>query len=195
MSRIGIFGGTFDPMHIGHLFIANEFIRKLNLDKVIIVPAFISPHKIDVNTLFPTEIRLEIIKKSIADNNKFILDDFEIKNNTPSYTINTINYIKEQYPNSNLYLLIGTDQLKNFHNWHKYEEILKMTTLIIARRHTDEKNINENINYIELNNGYIDISATDIREKIKNNGDITKWIHQNAIETINNYVLTNDIIG
>ncbi len=195
MRRIGIFGGTFDPMHIGHLFIANEFIKELILDKIIFVPAYISPHKIDINPLFPTEIRLEIIKKSIVDNNKFMLDDFEIMNNIPSYTINTINHIKEQYPNSNLYLLIGTDQLLNFHNWYKYDEILKLTTLVVARRHTEIKIINENIKYIELNNEYIDISATDIRDKIKNNNDWTRWIHQNAIETINNYVLTNDIIG
>lgn len=172
MQKIGIYGGSFDPIHIGHLIIAQSFVEQFDIDKCIFIPAFLSPHKSGENTfLHPTE-RLDIVKIAIKRNPKFAVNDFEIKSGKSVYTIETVKKLKTEYPESSFFLLIGSDQLLSFKKWYKYEELAKEVQIVVARRMIDESNkILENkelddIRALELISPIIEISSTEIRDRV-----------------------------
>jgi nicotinate-nucleotide adenylyltransferase len=131
--KIGILGGTFNPIHIGHLILAEEAREKLGLDKVVFVPAFLPPHK-DNSDIAPAGERLEMVKLAIAGNKYFLVSDSEIKRDGRSYTIDTIKEFKTKYPHDELYFIIGSDLLKYLDDWKDLNEIIKMVKFIAATR-------------------------------------------------------------
>lgn len=131
--KIGILGGTFNPIHIGHLILADEAREKLGLDKVIFVPTYLPPHK-DNSNIAPASGRFEMIKLAIKENNFFSVSDAEIKRNGRSYTIDTIKEFKQRYPKDDLYFIIGSDLLKYLDEWKDLGEIIKMVKFIAATR-------------------------------------------------------------
>lgn len=178
MKKIALYGGSFDPIHIGHLITANNVVEKLNLDKLIFIPSNITPLK--NSTLKASNIdRYNMIEKSINENNYFLVSDYEIKQNTISYTYNTIIHFQKNYPNSELYFLIGTDRVKDLEQWYKINELAKIVTFIFVARDREkiESIVQKNefykrINYIILTIPTIELSSTDIRNKIKNKKNI-----------------------
>ena len=178
-KNLGLFGGTFDPIHYGHLGIAELFLEKCNLEKCIFIPAKVSPFKIqNKDVLYSSNERFNLIKKAIAYNPKFEISDFEINNeNEISYSINTIRYFYSKYSNYKLFFLIGTDQALNFNKWKEYDNILKIVQVVIANRPEEiseaERKIIDDIfenKEIWLNNKIFSVTATEIRKKLKMNG-------------------------
>lgn len=165
--KIGILGGTFNPIHIGHLILAEEAREKLGLDKVIFVPTFLPPHK-DNSNIAPASDRLTMIKLAIEGNKYFIVSDLEIKRNGRSYTIDTINEFKEKFGSDDLYFIIGSDLLKYLEEWKDLNEIIKIVKFIAATRpgYPLEK-IPSYINTLPIR--AVDISAFEIRECVKEN--------------------------
>lgn len=169
--KIGLYGGTFDPIHIGHLIMAENFIDELQLDVLFLIPNKISPFKTNSTLLFDDQERIEFIKASIEGNPKILVDDYEIKKEQISYTINTVEYFSKKYPQSELYLMIGTDQAANFHLWKDFKNILRFCKLAICRRSFENEKY-EFMNYVDqsllifLHNPIIEISSTHIRERI-----------------------------
>ncbi len=168
MQNIGIFGGTFDPFHIGHLTIVKCFIEKCSLDKCFIVPAKCSPFKVDKNNLYNNNERIKTIKKYIKGIDKLEISLYEVNNPNPvSYTIDTINYYKNKYNIADIFLLIGYDAAIHFEKWKDYKTILDIAGIVIANRGEDnDKEILKKIfvnGYIDLNNPLINISSTSIR--------------------------------
>jgi len=172
MQKIGIFGGTFAPFHIGHLTIVKCFIEQCELDKCYIVPNKCSPFKTDVDILHSNAKRLEIIEKNIIDIHNMELCLYELNNEVEiSYSIDTIKYFREIYTAADLFLLIGNDVALHFGKWKNYEEILEMVKIVIAAR--DDKHNEDNNKqldkifgvwgYILLENPIVDISSTAIR--------------------------------
>lgn len=131
--KICLFGGTFDPPHIGHLLIAQTICEAESFDKILFIPVNIPPHK-SVNTLL--EDRLKMLEIAIDDNPNFEISDIEIKRGGVSYTIDTIRTIKKQYniSSNKISYLIGSDSLLNFHNWKDPEKILEECQIIVAIR-------------------------------------------------------------
>lgn len=131
--KICLFGGTFDPPHIGHLLIAQTICEAESFDKILFIPVNIPPHK-SVNTLL--EDRLNMLEIAIDDNPNFEISDIEIKRGGVSYTIDTIRTIKKQYNicSNKISYLIGSDSLLNFHNWKDPEKILEECQIIVAIR-------------------------------------------------------------
>ncbi|MCL2039453.1 MAG: nicotinate (nicotinamide) nucleotide adenylyltransferase [Bacteroidetes bacterium] len=171
MQNIGIFGGTFDPFHIGHLTIVECFIEKCSLDECFIVPAKCSPFKIYKDNLYTDNERIKIIEKHIKGIKKIQISLYEINNSNPvSYAVDTLNYYKNKYNGANIFLLIGYDAAINFSEWKDYKMILDIAKIVIANRSEyNNKELLEHIftnGYIELNNPNIDISSTDIRKNI-----------------------------
>lgn len=131
--KVCLFGGTFDPPHIGHLLIAQTICEAESFDKILFIPVNIPPHK-SVNT--PLEDRLKMLNIAVQDNPNFEISDIEIKRGGVSYTIDTIKKIKQEYniKSTKLSYLIGSDSLLNFHNWRDPEKILDECQIIVAIR-------------------------------------------------------------
>lgn len=174
--KIGIAGGSFNPIHIGHLIIIEHFREQMSLDKVIIIPAAVSPSKVDTSDEYlDAEHRLELIKNAIADNPALELDTFEIDKQGISYTIDTIRYLKEKHPNDELFLLMGEDQAIAFDKWKDWQLIAQLTQICVAPRKVygfDTKTVNAIFGTIEkkpviINSPLIEISSTEIRKRMR----------------------------
>lgn len=165
--RIGIVGGTFNPIHIGHLILAEEAREKLKLDKIIFVPAYFPPHK-DNSDIAPASHRYKMISLAIKTNRYFLLSDTEIKRDGKSYTIDTLRELKKIYPDDELFFIIGSDLLKYLDDWKDLSEIIKMVSFIAATRpgYPLEK-IPSYISTIPIR--AVDICGFEIRNAIKEN--------------------------
>jgi nicotinate-nucleotide adenylyltransferase len=163
--RIGILGGTFNPIHIGHLILAEEAREKLGLDRIIFVPAYLPPHKDDAD-LAPAPLRMKMIKIAIKGNRNFSVSDIEIKRDGRSYTIDTLKEFKKLYPRDELYFIIGSDLLTYLKDWKDLGEIIKMVKFVAATRpgYPLEK-IPAHISTIPIR--AVDVSGFQIRRAIK----------------------------
>ncbi|MFZ1291070.1 MAG: nicotinate-nucleotide adenylyltransferase [Melioribacteraceae bacterium] len=166
METIGIFGGTFDPIHFGHLITAQTLLEKRNLSKIIFVPSYISPHKINYNYSDPIH-RLEMTKLATESNPNFEVSDFEINRDEISYSYNTLLEFSKTY--KNMELIIGFDNLVTFDTWHKPDEIIKLAKLVVLKRTYDKeiKSAHKFFGEAEfINTPTIEISSTEIRNRI-----------------------------
>lgn len=196
--RIGIFGGSFNPPHLGHRRLADEMMEAAALDKMLIIPAGIPPHK-NTDELISTEHRFEMCKLAFNDD-KYIISDIEYQRQGKSYTVDTVAEIRKIYPDDELFLIIGSDMLLSFHRWYRYEDILKEVTLCVATREneilTDEllKYANETL---KLSENEIIISqiapfvcsSTAIRSEIRQGQNVSDYVDTD----VSDYIIRNDI--
>ena len=134
--KILLYGGTFDPPHKGHLHLLKTAINFLNPDKVVVMPAGIPPHKNASST--PATLRLAMCEYFMGLGKKVSISDWEIAQKGKSYTIDTISYLKQCYPNGKVYLLIGSDMLTSFTTWRNWEQIMQECIIIALCRETQE---------------------------------------------------------
>lgn len=181
--KIGILGGTFNPIHIGHLILAEEAREKLKLDKVIFVPAYLPPHK-DKSEIAPAKYRYKMIKLAIKKNRYFSVSDMEIKRDGRSYTIDTIREFKKIYGQDELYFIIGSDLLKYLDEWKDLDEIIKMVRFIVATRpgYPLEK-IPSHISTIPIR--AMDVSGFEIRKAIKEGKSFRYLVPEAVFKYIN----------
>jgi len=167
MSKVGIFGGTFDPIHHGHLITAQSVREIQDLDKIIFIPSFISPHKAAVNSASP-EHRMNMLKLAVEGVDFFEVSDYEIKKEGISYTIDTLKEFKKNY--DELEFIIGYDNIFKFHTWKNPDEIMKIAKILVLKRRSSlppphkDKYV-KSASFVETRG--IEISATDIRERVK----------------------------
>lgn len=186
--RIAIYGGSFNPMHIGHEKIVDYVLNNLNMDKVIIIPVGIPSHR--ENNLEQSDTRLKICKEIFKGNKKIEVSDIEIKSEGKSYTYDTLLKLIDLYgENNEFFEIIGEDSLKSLKTWKNYEELLKICKFIVFRRKDDENiQIDEeflnNKNIIILENEYYNISSTEIRNMVKNNEDISNFVNKKVKKLI-----------
>lgn len=186
---IGIFGGSFDPIHIGHLITTLFVKEKRNLDKIFFVPTFISPLKQNQTTTNELH-RLKMIELAIENIDGFFVSDFELKQKNISYTIDTINEFKKTY--NDIELIIGYDNFLVFDKWLKPDDILKKVKVVVMKRH-NELQIDKNNFYrdkmIFVDTPTIEISSTEIRNRIKQNLSVDFFIP----EKVKDYILKNGL--
>ncbi len=167
MSKVGIFGGTFDPIHNGHLITAQSVREMRKLDKIIFIPSFVSPHKADVKSSSP-EHRLNMIKLATEEVDFFDFSEYEIKKGGISYTVDTLREFKEIY--DELEFIIGYDNIFKFNSWKNPDEIVKLTKILVLRRKSSLPPPHHD-KYVEsalfVQTRGIEISATDIRVRVK----------------------------
>lgn len=156
--QIAIFGGSFDPPHIGHQTIAKKAIKKLDIDLLIVVPAYLNPLKI--KSFLDAKTRFNLLKKLFSKNEMIKVSKFEIKQDRPVYSIETIKYIKKKYKPSKIYLIIGADNYKTFHLWNNYEEIKELVELVVVTRDGYKYKKDENVKRLKVD---IKISSTELR--------------------------------
>jgi nicotinate-nucleotide adenylyltransferase len=131
--QVGILGGSFDPVHMGHLGLAQEIYKKFDLDQVLFIPAFQTPHK-KTAPLASSIHRLEMLKLALKDSSHFSISDKEIHRKEVSYTIDTLNDLQIEFPNSKLFLIIGYDNLFKLDSWKDALKIMKKYTIVVASR-------------------------------------------------------------
>lgn len=188
-TKIGIMGGTFDPIHNGHLIIAENSRINFNLEKILFIPTGLPAHKIE-NEITYSDYRYEMVLLSINSNPYFTVSPMEIERMGITYTIDTIKNLQKLNKNAEYYFIMGEDSLYNFHKWKDYRELLNICKFIVAKRKNENSKLEERIK--ELNNicensiyllesPMIDISSTDIRERIIQNKPI-KYLVPEAVE-------------
>jgi len=173
--RIGVFGGTFDPPHLGHLILAAEASSQMKLDKLLWVLTPDPPHKRDQH-LTPIEIRFDLVKLSLMDDPTFEMCRVDLDRPGPHYTLDTVKLIKREYPGADVFYLIGGDSLHDYPNWHKAPELLdELSGLGVMRRPGDQVDmsllesqipgISQKIHFIEA--PLLEIASHQIRRRIR----------------------------
>lgn len=134
MHKIGILGGSFDPIHYGHLVAANVARDTFNLEKVIFVPVGTPPHKLKQNMAAAAD-RVAMVRNALVGNKFFTVSDLEIKRSGKSYTLDTLKEMRQIYPEARLYLILGADAFCEFHTWHRPEDIILLCDFIVVGRY------------------------------------------------------------
>lgn len=184
--KIGVFGGSFNPIHIAHLIIA-EFIReKYSLDKVIFVPVGKPSHR--ENNLLDSKHRYNMLKLAIEDNEKFEISDIEIKDINTSYTIETLRKLQKIYKEDDFFEIIGGDSADYIEEWKEWKEILKLSKILVFGRKGYKEKQYENMFYVD--NPVIEISASKIREMLKKREGICKYYLDKKVY---NYIIKNNL--
>jgi nicotinate-nucleotide adenylyltransferase len=174
--KIGIYGGTFDPIHHGHLILAREAREKLGLEKLIFVPARIAPHK--RAPFASAEMRLSMLQAAVAGEKGLEVDDCELRRPPPSYTIDTVESVQQREPGAEIYYLIGEDNLAGLGNWRQFDRLQKIVRFVVLDR-----------TGAQATHGYpiiarkIDISATGIRKRIAS-GQPIRYLVPESVEEI-----------
>ena len=166
--NLALYGGTFDPIHHGHLILAREAVEQLGLERVIFIPAGLSPHKL-ARTPAPAALRLAMLAAALADEPRFVLDDSELRCPGPSFTIDTVERIAAGFPGARLHYLIGADNLRELHTWRRIDDLRRLVQFTVFGRGTDGTNATDGFPMIARR---IDISATDIRARVARGASI-----------------------
>lgn len=196
--KLGLIGGTFNPIHLGHLIIS-EYIREaFELDQVIFIPSGNPPHKL-IKEIISTEHRKRMVEIATESNPNFLVSSIEINRVGKSYTVDTIRELKSLYPDDQLYFIIGADSLFELTSWKDFKILANITTFLLCERPgLDEEEIynkisdlkneyNTNIMYIKV--PLVDISSTSIRERVKSHQSF-KYL---VTEGVEDYIKRNNL--
>jgi nicotinate-nucleotide adenylyltransferase len=190
-KRIGIFGGTFDPIHLGHLIVAQQAAEKLGLDQVIFIPAGQPPHKRG-EKLSPARDRYKMVRLGIKGHRLFKVSDIELKSRGSSYTVNTLKALKSKYKTAGLFLLLGMDQARLLSTWKEPQDLFELATVCVLSRpgfsrEEVEPRWRKRIRFLPVSR--IDISATGIRDRARRMQTIRFLVP----ETVAGYIKNNKL--
>ena len=162
--RIGIFGGTSDPPHVGHLIVASDACEALELDRLLFIPSAAPPHK-KGQVQAGAEARLEMVRAAIAGDSRFEADDIELRREGASYTVDTLRVLHERYPDAELFFILGVDQLRELDTWREPGEVARLARLAAVSR-GGEPPPETSYPIVDVPVTRIDVSSTQIRRRI-----------------------------
>lgn len=167
--KIGIFGGTFDPPHVGHLIVADEVRSELKLDAILFIPAKRSPHKLDRKPA-PAAKRLKLLSLATRDTPHFIISELELRRGGISYTVDTLEKLHRKNPKDEFFLIIGMDNLRSFHTWRSPDKIIGLASVVVmtragVRRIRVPRALKKRTILCAVPD--IDVSSSDIRKRIR----------------------------
>ena len=178
LKKIAIYGGTFDPVHHAHLILARDAIETLGLDKVILVPAAISPLK-KAAPVAGGEVRLAMLKAAIKGEPEFEVDECELLRQPPSYTIDTVEKIRRRECDAAIYCLIGEDNVEQLPRWHRFADLEKTVRFVVLDRSGKQP-----LHSYQLIHRRIDISATEIRRRVAQRESIRYLVPESVEEIV-----------
>jgi len=185
--KIGIMGGTFDPIHNGHLILGRDALDALDLHKLIFIPNSCSPHKLGGPTA-PAELRAAMARAAIEGEPGFEIDEVEVLRGGVSYAVDTVLHLRNLHPEADLFYLIGEDNLRELHTWRRIEELRLMAQLVVMARFAGESGGTAHP-YITLHQRRIDISATEVRQRIAKGQSIRYLVPDKVRDIIENHQL------
>jgi nicotinate-nucleotide adenylyltransferase len=180
--RIGVFGGTFDPPHVGHLLLASDAREALRLDTLIFVPAATQPFKVHTPSVASPQDRLEMVRLAVADDANYTVDDTEIKRKGLSFTVDTLEHLSAKYPAAELFLLLGEDALAGVDQWRNVGRVRELATLAVMRRSGPEGTpaaaIAADVKTVSAR--CVDVSSTEIRERMRAGKSIKGFVPESV---------------
>lgn len=198
MKKTGILGGTFDPVHYGHLILAEQAMGEAKLDQVVFMPALVQPFKRNTKVADANH-RLEMLKLATENNPCFSVSDLELSSPEISYTINTLRNLKTMDPDADLYFIIGTDAFLGLEKWYSSEDLLRCFSFIIGSRPGyKEQELRAcmthyrecyHTNMVLIDNSEVEISSTNIKERFRK-GKSIKYLLPEAVEA---YIYKNKL--
>lgn len=180
--RIGVFGGTFDPPHTGHLVVASDACQALGLDRVLWIPSAVPPHK-RRTVRASAEARLEMVRAAIEGDPRFEADDLELRRAGPSYTADTLRELAARHPGAELVLLIGADNLREIPGWHQPEEILRLARVAVLSRDGAGVPPDAPIPAVPVAVTRVDVSATEVRRRAAA-GETIRYLVPDAVRAL-----------
>ncbi|WP_102026959.1 nicotinate-nucleotide adenylyltransferase [Salirhabdus sp. Marseille-P4669] len=180
MKKIGLFGGTFDPIHVGHLLMAEEVYERLNLDEIWFIPSYVPPHKTGTTT--SPDDRMRMLQLATEDNDHFRIEDMELKRKGTSFTFDTIEQLKQSHPDKQFLFIIGADMVEYLPKWYKIEELIHNITFVGVKRVGYE--VKSKYPIIEVEVPMIEISSTILRNRLKHGGTTRYWLPKKVREYI-----------
>lgn len=184
-KRIGIMGGTFDPIHLGHLIIAEAARMMFYLDEIIFIPVGDPPHK-NKRKVSSAKHRLRMIELSIADNPAFFVSDMEIRRQGETYTIDTLREMRRRYPEDRMFFITGADAMDSITTWKDYEELFSYADFVVAIRGEEARyQIKSGISkfkehILRLDTPFVDISSTKIRQCVRDDISIRYVVREDV---------------
>lgn len=178
--KIAIYGGTFDPVHHGHLILARTALEMFHWDGLYFVPCSQSPHKKN-NPIASNQDRLKMLQLALKDEAQLQADDFELRQGGVSYSIDTVDYFQKKFPKAQLFWLLGEDQIAKLKTWHRFKDLKKKIEFVFLSRGEIKK---RNPKKYKLVNRRIDISATDVRSRIQQGLSV----HYLIADTVAHYI-------
>jgi nicotinate-nucleotide adenylyltransferase len=196
-ERIGLFGGSFDPVHHGHLLLAQDALEQLGLDRLFFIPAAINPHKLDAAPKAPPPFRLEMLREATRMQPRFSIDTLELEREGPSFTIDTVDVFRGRFPGAQIFLLLGEDNLPKLHLWHQFERLRQLVSFVSFSRGAHASEINQPA--IAPDKGVrlerlvrkIDISSTEIRARVAKGLSIQYLVPESVRLLIQSHALYN----
>jgi nicotinate-nucleotide adenylyltransferase len=179
--RLGVFGGTFDPPHLGHVAVARDVADGLRLDRLVWMPAGVPPHKPD-QPVSPARVRLEMTRAAAAGEPRFEVSELEIHRAGPSYTVDTLRELRRAYPHADLFLILGADELRTFATgWREPEAILELATLALMDRAgenavTASPGLPGMERAVHVPVRRMDVSSTEVRALAATGGDVSTLV-------------------
>jgi len=177
VSRIGVFGGTFDPPHVGHFIVAQDVLEHLKLDTLLLMPAATSPHK-SASEAAPPEVRARMLEAGLGGHARMRVSRIELERGGVSYTVDTLAAMRRSSPDDELWLVIGADQLAAFSSWRSPDEVLRLARLVVMDRGGLAANqaTPAAVTYESVPVTRVDVSSTDVRRRLRDGRSIRYWV-------------------
>ncbi len=183
LRRLGVFGGTFDPVHHAHLIVAAEAFEALDLDQLLFVPAADPPHKRG-SVVASADQRLRMLSAAIRDDPRFRVDDLELRRTGPSFTVDTLRELSDREEGAELFFLLGVDQYREFDRWREPDEIVRLARLAILARGGETARPAEPFGGTMIPVSRIDVSATEIRQRASEGKSVRFYVAEAVREII-----------
>jgi nicotinate-nucleotide adenylyltransferase len=186
VARIGVFGGTFDPPHVGHFIVAQDVTENLALDHLLFMPVATPPHK-PAGAPAAAELRARMLDAGLSDDPRMQVSRMEVERGGVSYTVDTLRALKERSPQDELLLVIGSDQLASFPTWRSPEEVVRLARLIVMNRGdlgAKKAGARARAPYETVPVTRVDVSSTEVRRRLKEGRSIRYWVPDRVREII-----------
>lgn len=193
MKNIAIFGGTFNPVHLGHRKLLESVLKAVDFEKIIVLPDRVPPHKQAVDLVSGMD-RLNMCRLAFSDIPKVEISDWELNRQGKSYSVVTLRHFHELYPDNKLFWVMGSDMLLSFHEWFCYEEILSLASIICISRKSDDtgKRLSDYALKLTEKSGEViildvepfEISSSGIRQRLKSGEDCSCYLDKNVVQYI-----------
>lgn len=194
---LGILGGTFDPVHMGHLHMAEAVYERMQLEQIMFIPAYVAPHKVGLD-FAPAEERFRMTQLAVEPYSQFVVSDIELRRSGVSYTIDTVRELSKIYADRELYFIIGADSVVQLHTWNNIYDLLELATFVAAGRPGYEGVMEQVVatlgaeaakRIVLLDTPEYDISSTDIRTRIRSGQSLAGLVPSDVEEYIRSHGL------